>query len=248
MFKKVFSVFMALLIVAAIAIPAMAAEKLDTPDGLYWDGADETQAVWDEVEDAKQYEVYLYRVSDSGSKTKVGETKTKKTKYDFSRKMTEEGDYCFKVRALAKDKQHSDSSWSEDSENTYASAEYAQWVKDGRKKQDPQTSGPGANKDSGQNNQSGQNGTVTQPSGSTAERAGWRQNETGWWYATNAAGTTWHTNCWQWLDGNQDGIAECYCFGADGYMYASTTTPDGYMVNADGAWTVNGVVQTQAAR
>ena len=236
MFKKVLSVFTAVLMVSALSFPSMAATKLDTPDGLYWDGADETQAVWDEVEEAKQYEVYLYRVSDSGSKTKVGETKTKKNKYDFSRKMTEEGDYCFKVRALAKDKQHSD--------NTYVSAEYAQWVKDGRKKQDLQTSGPGAAKDSGQIEQGG---TAPQSTGSTAEHTGWCQNETGWWYATNAAGTAWYANCWQWLDGNQDGVAECYCFGPEGYMYVNTTTPDGYTVNADGAWTVDGVVQTKTA-
>lgn len=30
-------------------------------------------------------------------------------------------------------------------------------------------------------------------------------------------------------------------------MYENTTTPDGYTVNSDGAWTVDGVVQTQAA-
>lgn len=78
-----------------------------------------------------------------------------------------------------------------------------------------------------------------------ADSTGWRQNSTGWWYATNDAGTTWHANGWQWLDGNKDGIAECYYFNSDGYCLANTTTPDGYTVNADGAWTVNGVVQTQ---
>lgn len=36
-----------------------------------------------------------------------------------------------------------------------------------------------------------------------------------------------------------------YYLGADGAMYASAVTPDGYQVNADGAWVVNGVVQTQ---
>lgn len=78
-----------------------------------------------------------------------------------------------------------------------------------------------------------------------AYAAGWQKNDTGWWYATNDSGTTWYANEWQWIDGNGDGIAECYCFDADGYMYANTTTPDSYTVNADGAWTVNGVVQTQ---
>lgn len=74
---------------------------------------------------------------------------------------------------------------------------------------------------------------------------GWQHNVTGWWYGTNETNTTWHANCWQWIDGNNDGIAECYYFDQKGYMLASTTTPDGFTVNADGAWTVNGVVQTK---
>lgn len=75
--------------------------------------------------------------------------------------------------------------------------------------------------------------------------SGWQHNVTGWWYGTNETNTTWHANCWQWIDGNNDGIAECYYFDQNGYMLASTTTPDGFTVNADGAWTVNGVVQTK---
>lgn len=79
----------------------------------------------------------------------------------------------------------------------------------------------------------------------TAFASGWQHNVTGWWYGTNETNTTWHANCWQWIDGNNDGIAECYYFDQNGYMLASTTTPDGFTVNADGAWTVNGVVQTK---
>lgn len=72
---------------------------------------------------------------------------------------------------------------------------------------------------------------------------GWQHNMTGWWYGTNESNTTWHANGWQWIDGNNDGIAECYYFDQNGYMLASATTPDGFTVNADGAWTVNGAVQ-----
>ena len=75
--------------------------------------------------------------------------------------------------------------------------------------------------------------------------AGWQHNMTGWWYGTNEANTTWHANGWQWIDGNNDGIAECYYFDQNGYMLASTTTPDGFTVNANGAWMVDGVVQTK---
>ena len=76
---------------------------------------------------------------------------------------------------------------------------------------------------------------------------GWQKNNTGWWYGTNDANTTWHANGWQWIDGNGDGTAECYYFDQNGYMLSATTTPDGYTVNSDGAWTVNGAVQTKGS-
>lgn len=49
---------------------------------------------------------------------------------------------------------------------------------------------------------------------------------------------------WQWIDGNGDGIAECY-YMENGIVLADTTTPDGYQVDGTGAWIVDGVVQTQ---
>ena len=73
--------------------------------------------------------------------------------------------------------------------------------------------------------------------------AGWQSGMNGWWWQNDDG--TYPTNTWQWLDGNGDGVAECYYFDGNGYMLANTTTPDGYQVNIDGAWTVNGVVQTQ---
>lgn len=67
-------------------------------------------------------------------------------------------------------------------------------------------------------------------------------NEGRWWYDYGYG--TYPANEWVWLDGNADGIAECYCFDREGYLYMNGRTPDGYYVNSDGAWTVNGVVQT----
>ncbi len=74
--------------------------------------------------------------------------------------------------------------------------------------------------------------------------AGWEQEGTNWKYNDNG---TYAANGWIWIDGNNDGIAESYYFNDAGYMLVNTTTPDGYTVNADGAWTVNDVVQTQGA-
>lgn len=73
--------------------------------------------------------------------------------------------------------------------------------------------------------------------------AGWQLDTDGYWWQNNDG--TYPTNSWQWLDGNGDGVAECYYFGADGYMLANTTTPDGYTVNADGAWIELGIVRTK---
>lgn len=71
----------------------------------------------------------------------------------------------------------------------------------------------------------------------------WKQDSVGWWY-DNGNGT-YPSNSWQWIDGNNDGVAECYYFDRIGYMLASTTTPDGYQVNEWGAWTQNGIVQAR---
>ncbi len=52
---------------------------------------------------------------------------------------------------------------------------------------------------------------------------------------------------WSWIDVNGDGVQECYYFTEDGNYLKSTTTPDGYQVNAEGQWTENGVVQTKGS-
>ena len=52
---------------------------------------------------------------------------------------------------------------------------------------------------------------------------------------------------WQWQDVNGDGISECYYYDDNGNMLTNTTTPDGYIVDSNGAWVVDGVVQTQGS-
>lgn len=75
---------------------------------------------------------------------------------------------------------------------------------------------------------------------------GWRQTGNTWQYVKDASGSL-YSNGWQWLDGNKDGISECYYFDANGNMLSNTTTPDGWQVNEGGAWIMNGVVQTKGA-
>lgn len=73
-----------------------------------------------------------------------------------------------------------------------------------------------------------QYGTQQFTGSATTVTEGWKQDGTGWWYQ-NADGS-YPVNQWREVNGKQ------YYFGADGYMLADTTTPDGYSVGADGAW------------
>ena len=78
-------------------------------------------------------------------------------------------------------------------------------------------------------------------------KADWVKGEgkNAWWF--DFGNGDYFKSSWQWIDGNQDGIAECYCFDENGWMYENTTTPDGYTVNENGAWTVNNIVQTKTS-
>lgn len=66
----------------------------------------------------------------------------------------------------------------------------------------------------------------------------WLKDDTGWWYQNNDG--SYLKSGWYWVDGAS------YLFNDNGYIYTSTTTPDGYQVNSDGAWVENGVVKTRA--
>ena len=78
-------------------------------------------------------------------------------------------------------------------------------------------------------------------------QADWVKGESknAWWF--DFGNGDYFKSSWQWIDGNQDGIAECYCFDENGWMYENTITPDGYTVNENGAWTVNNIVQTKTS-
>lgn len=73
--------------------------------------------------------------------------------------------------------------------------------------------------------------------------AAWEQSEQGWKYKDDGKGV-YLVNGWHWLDGNNDGISECYYLDSAGIM-AVNTMVDNYTINADGQWTVDNVVQTQ---
>ena len=85
-----------------------------------------------------------------------------------------------------------------------------------------------------------------------ANEAQWKRNDKGWWY--EEADGTYPTNAWKLIKDKWyyfDGIGYMvenrwignYYLGADGAMLVSTSTPDGYYVDATGKW-VEGVRKT----
>lgn len=62
----------------------------------------------------------------------------------------------------------------------------------------------------------------------------WRANSTGFWYVNDDG--SYPTNAWQWIDGDGDGVYQCFAFDENGYLLLNQTTPDGYLVGEAGAW------------
>lgn len=71
----------------------------------------------------------------------------------------------------------------------------------------------------------------------------WHEDMVGWWYENDDGSCL--KNGWHWVDGDGDGRAECYYFNLRGYVVDDFGQADGYEINKDGAWTVNGEVQTK---
>ncbi|PNV63302.1 hypothetical protein C0033_04270 [Clostridium sp. chh4-2] len=71
----------------------------------------------------------------------------------------------------------------------------------------------------------------------TAFAGEWKQDDAGWKY--DNGDLMFIRDGWSWIDG------KCYYFTPEGYCLTDTVTPDGYTVDADGAWTVDGRIQTQ---
>ena len=227
-------------VVAAAALSAAsvisvwaAAERLDTVENTCWDEEDDTIARWDEVENAYEYEVYLYR-----NEQKTSSIKTKKDYYNFKKKMTAEGDYTFKVRALAKNrsKNYRDGYWSEESDTCYISEDYAELLKNGGKI-DTDHSGPGVSGDSSAEVK--ETDTI-----SVVYKAEWIPTADGRWWYRNSDGSYPAGGWWR-----EPGTEIWYYFDAEGYMKTGWIEengvkyycqPSGAMVTGD--QTIDGVL------
>mgnify|MGYP000976659886 CR=1 FL=1 len=179
---------------------------------LEWDESDGT-ASWYECEDAKKYEVRLYR----GSSAVTSAITTTDTSYNFSSYITKSGTYTFKVRGVYSSSKKG--SW-EESDSWYVSSDDAEDISS-------QSGSPA--------------GTATGAGAWLKDNVGWWycnadktytinnwQYINNYWYYFNGTGYM----VTGWINWN----SKWYYCGESGAMYANATTPDGYYVGSDGAW------------
>lgn len=229
----------AVILSAAAVMTGWAATRLDTVSEVYWNDDDDndnkmTEAVWEPVEDAYQYEIALYR-----DESRVGSVKVSKNKssYNLKRKMDKEGEYTFRVRALAKekDKKFSNGSWSDYSDGIYITEARAELNKSG-KTIDTSLGGPGTpqKEETGQaaDSQNAGSGFAPAPAGV------WQQDYTGWWY--RKADGTYPVN--GWFQDPADG--KYYMFDARGYMQTGWVVWEGKYYYCDEAGSPSGAMVT----
>jgi hypothetical protein len=85
---------------------------------------------------------------------------------------------------------------------------------------------------------------MTVPAFAEGQKKGrWVADGEKYWFEYAAGG--YPASTWDWIDSDDDGVAECYYFDANGYILTNQFSPDGYKLNNLGQWVVQGVVQTQ---
>ncbi|MDD3251479.1 MAG: hypothetical protein PHV18_02845 [Lachnospiraceae bacterium] len=194
-------------------------------DEVSWQDDNSPIADWEDADGAKSYQVRLYRGSSS-----VGESvTTTNSYYNFASKITREGEYYFKVRAVNSNSKKGD--WFE-SDYIYVDEQALARITSGTYN--------GTTNDA--------SGTANAPNSSTST-AQWKQNNIGWWYVF--ADGTYPTNGWLQINNVwycfdsvgymrtgwiQAGNAWYYCDTKSGGMLTNTRTPDNYYVDANGVW------------
>ena len=190
--------------------------------GLSWNEEDGF-AEWEENDNARVYQVKLYR-----NDVAVGSTRmTKNTTYDFSEATSKSGRYRFMVRAVGTGSERG--AW-ETSEIWHVLADEDQDL----------TGGMTASE------RSAITSVLPVTDGKSAE--GWEKDETGWWYRYadgNYPSSRWAKINGKWYFFDENGYMKTgwikyktkwyYC-DESGAMLTGTETPDGYSVGADGGW------------
>lgn len=190
--------------------------------GLSWNEEDGF-AEWEENDNARVYQVKLYR-----NDVAVGSTRTtKNTTYDFSEATSKSGRYRFMVRAVGTGSERG--AW-ETSEIWHVLAD----------EDEDLTGGMTASK------LPATTSLLPVVNGKSAEC--WEKDETGWWYRYadgNYPSARWAKINGKWYFFDENGYmktgwvkykSKWYYCDESGAMLSGTTTPDGYSLGTDGVW------------
>lgn len=71
----------------------------------------------------------------------------------------------------------------------------------------------------------------------------WKREPGGWRWKKDDG--SYLAGSWEWLDGNHDGVYKRYYFNKNGYMMTDAEVSDGSFINEDGAWVLDGEIQTR---
>lgn len=220
--------------------------QLEAPENIYFE--DEYEATWDEVEYATGYELKLYK---DGEYYKTIETSNEKI--DLSDYVTDSDDITFDIRAAGIEDGESKyllpSEWVNCDESVSA-ADNTVYGSFAGNYENYYFKDDNGNPASGWQHINGHWYYFDPADGNRAARSGWRQVNQKWYFFSDTCTmmTGWvHVNG-QWYYLNQDGSMKTgwhasgpsgkwyYLDPVSGAMWANAVTPDGYAVDAEGAW------------
>ena len=167
-------------------------------EDAYWDATPLGKARWTKVDGAPAYELKLY----CGDNMVHHVERTTTNYYDFYPYMTRQGDYYYRVRAVAKN---------ETDEEYIKAGEWAESTAQEVTKKDARAAE--SQTTSNNSNASGPDQTAKGPDD---EAPGWVHDGYGWWYRNEDKSYT--RNNWQQIDG------KWYLFNMSGYMLTGWQT------------------------
>lgn len=224
---------------------------LPAVEGLEWSST--ATATWEYMEGAKSYEVRLLRNGNTVTTATTGGTS-----YNFTKNISREGEYSFRVRAVASYDERK-GEWSDESETFEIEKEDIEGIKNSSSTVSPAYTNRGWIRDANGWWYSNGNGTWLANGWHYINNVWYYFNAngyilTGWqyingrWYYMNADGAMltgwlWLNNAWYYTDPSGAMLTGWqyingkwyYLDTRSGAMYANTTTPDGHRVDASGA-------------
>lgn len=203
--KKMVSLIVLVSLMSSLMAVSIIAAKIGVPENLRWEG---TKACWDEVEDAYQYQVLLYK---DGVKTN-STINSSSNSVELSGRMKEKGKYTFQVRVRER---------ISDEYGRYSSSDSGTYIQEKTIKSTRNTKRTTSTRSS--STSSGERNPGPGVAGQN-----WKEDNNGWWYDRGEGSYP----KGEWFQVEQ----KWYYFDENGYLLVGWITVDGkeYYCYSDG--------------